>query len=297
MRNPTLLRASVLALILGATIATARAAPERPAGSTPAADVDGLVAQARTALARGDTDRALSLSTRAVDAASDKPVGYALRALVHEARRDFETCVPDYTKVLSFLPDNIPALHRRGEAYFRLGRFRESVADFDKEVSLDASREPYHWQRGLSLYYAGDYARGARQFELHRTVNGDDVENAAWHYLCVARQSGVEKARQSLLPVGPDPRVPMPQVYELFAGRKTPDEVIQAAKANDPPPEELKQRLFYAHLYIGLHHDAAGAADNAREHIRLAVENYAADDYMGDVARAHLTVLRGTGKN
>jgi lipoprotein NlpI len=291
MRTLRPIGTNVLAMALCAMVVGAVAAAPEPR-TEPAADVDGLVAQARSALARGDTDRALSLSTRAVDAAPGKPVGYAMRALVYEARRDFEKCVPDYTKVLSLLPDNIPALHRRGEAYFRLGRFRESVADFDKEVSLDASREPYHWQRGISLYYAGEFARGARQFELHRTVNGDDVENAAWHYLCVARQSGVEKARQSLLPVGPDPRVPLPQIYELFAGKLKPEAVIQAAKAKDPPPDQLKQHLFYAHLYIGLYLDAAGAADKSREHIRLAAEKYAEDDYMGDVARIHAARMK-----
>lgn len=293
MRSLRLIGTNLLTIAMCAIVVGAEAAAPEPRTEI-VADVDGLVAQARSALARGDTDRALSLSTRAVDAVPGKPVGYALRALVYEARRDFAKCVPDYTKVLSLLPDNIPALHRRGEAYFRLGRFRESVADFDKELSLDASREPYHWQRGISLYYAGDYARGARQFELHRTVNGDDVENAAWHYLCVARQSGVEKARQSLLPVGPDPRVPLPQIYDLFAGKLKPDEVIEAAKAKDPPPDQLKQHLFYAHLYIGLHHDAAGSADKSLEHIRLAAEKYAGDDYMGDVARIHAAGLKHT---
>ena len=183
----------------------------------------------------------------------------------------------------------VAALHRRGEAHFRLGRFKESVADFDKEVSLDPSREPHHWQRGLSLYYAGEYARGAKQFELHRTVNPDDVENAAWHYLCVAREKGVAEARVRLIPIeaGADARVPMNEIHALYAGKGTADEVLAAARAGDPPPAELKRRLMYAHLYVGLHHETAGNAGKAKEHVTLAAQKYAGDDYMSDVARVH----------
>ena len=256
---------------------------------------DELITEARGALAGGDAERALSLSTSAVESSPDNPLGYALRAAAHDARREFESSVADYSNLLSLAPDNVAALHRRGEANFRLGRFKESVADFDKEVSLDPSREPHHWQRGLSLYYAGEYARGAKQFELHRTVNPDDVENAAWHYLCVAREKGVVEARRGLIPIegGADARVPMKEIHSLYAGKATADDVLAATRAGDPPAAELKRRLMYAHLYVGLHHEAAGAAGKAKEHITLAAREYAGDDYMSDVARVHLATFEG----
>src|SRR6266853_660464 len=58
-----------------------------------------------------------------------------------------------------------------------------------------------------------------RQFELHQTVNDNDVENAVWHYLCVARLAGVEKAHASLIRIQRDSRVPMMAVYALFGGK------------------------------------------------------------------------------
>jgi lipoprotein NlpI len=302
---------AVVGLLLAATAATAQPAadPPRPAPLSRTSDTPSLadlLAAARSALARGDTPLALSLATRAVESAPTDPRCYALRAAAHDARRDFAASVADYTKLLSLAPDTIAALHRRGEAHFRLGHFRDSVADFDREISLDPSREPHHWQRGLSLYYAGDYARGARQFELHQTVNPDDVENAAWHYLCVAKEKGVEAARKSLIPIPPgsDTRVPLNEIYALYAGRFTPDEVIAAARAGDPPEAELKQRLMYAHLYVGLWFSCGAGVPPAKpedkeagrmpapqqkekEHITLAAEKYAGDDYMSDVARVH----------
>lgn len=270
-----------MAVALGA-VSAAQLPPADPS-------FDPLAAAAQAALVRGEGERAVALATRAIDAAPEKPVGYALRAAAYDALRDYEKSVPDYTKVLSLLPNHAPALRRRGEAFLRLGRFRESVADFDREVALAPDREAYHWQRGISLYYAGEYARGAKQFELHRTVNPDDVENAAWHYLCVARQSGVDAARQSLIPVQGDLRVPMAQIHALYAGKAKAEDVVAAAEAGDPPANELKRRLLYAHLYIGLYHEAADASGKAREHVKLAADKYAQDgDYMSDVAGVHM---------
>ncbi len=40
--------------------------------------------------------------------------------------------------------------------------------------------EPELWQRGLALYYTERFADGQKQFELHKTVNPNDVENRAW---------------------------------------------------------------------------------------------------------------------
>ena len=216
----------------------------------------------------------------------------ALAAAAGRGARDLEKAIAEQDAVIARSPRNVAAYQRRGEDHFRLGRFKQSVADFDKVVELAPDREPYHWQRGISLYYAGEFDRGRKQFEKHRTVNADDVENAAWHYLCVARLDGAEEARKGLIPVRGDERVPMAQVHDLFAGKATAEDVLAAAKAGNPGPGELRRRLFYAHLYVGLHAEAAGKADAAREHVLLAAEKYADDDYMGDVARVHAAVLK-----
>jgi len=82
-------------------------------------------------------------------------------------------------------------------------------------VADESGRAPVN---GIALYYAGRFKDCRAQFESHRTVNPDDVENAAWHFLCVARAESVTSARAALLPVGPDPRVPMRQIYQMFRG-------------------------------------------------------------------------------
>ena len=113
--------------------------------------------------------------------------------------------------------------NRRGAAHFQRAQIQQSLADFDRAIALDPAQAPYHWQRGISYYYAGRFEDGRKQFELHQKVNPNDVENAAWHFLCVARSAGVEKARASLIPVKEDERVPMLQIHALFAGKAEPE--------------------------------------------------------------------------
>jgi lipoprotein NlpI len=176
------------------------------------------------------------------------------------------------------------ALHRRGEDHFRAGRIQESVADFDREIELHPASDPGHWQRGISYYYAGLYEKGARQFERHQKVNPEDVENAVWHFLCRVRSPGgsVDLAREALIPIRDDERVPMKEIYNLFAGRATIEQVEQAAQGKGP------SATFYAQLYIGLYLEAIGKEKESLEYItRAAGEPRTRANYMADVARVH----------
>jgi hypothetical protein len=170
------------------------------------------------------------------------------------------------------------------------GRAEESARLFDEVVAARPESEPHLWQRGIALYYAGRFADGRRQFEVHRTVNPADVENATWHFACVARSAGVEAARAALLPVGDDPRVPMREILALFAGTGAAQAVLAAAAAG--PESARRNHLCYAHLYLGLHAEACGDAAEARRHMTLAAGPFAMDHFMGRTARLHAR-LRG----
>jgi lipoprotein NlpI len=150
--------------------------------------------------------------------------------------------------------------------------------------------EPELWQRGLALYYAERFDDGRKQFELHRGPNPNDVENPAWHFLCVAKLEGPQAARDALLPVGEDPRVPMQEILALFAGRGDEAAVLEAASRGDG--ETLKNQLCYAHLYLGLYAEVTGNSEKAKHHILQAAGPFQMDHYMGKVAVMHAT-LRG----
>lgn len=182
---------------------------------------------------------------------------------------------------------NPKALLDRAVDEFAGGRFAQSAATFDEAAKMIPQEAPYLWQRGIALYYAGRYTDCRRQFESHRTVNPDDVENAAWHFLCVAREQTPEKARAALLPVGPDPRPPMREVYQMFRGTLTADDVLKAADSS-------ASGQFYAHLYIGLYSEALGRRDLALKHIKeAAADRYEpVGGYMHMVATVHVRTLR-----
>ena len=69
-------------------------------------------------------------------------------------------------------------LYRQGAEKFFAGKVKEAIIDWDREIAMVPRRGPHHWQRGLALYYAGEYDKGVAQFVSHQTVNGHDVENA-----------------------------------------------------------------------------------------------------------------------
>jgi lipoprotein NlpI len=182
------------------------------------------------------------------------------------------------------------ALLGRAIEDFEGGRIAESVAAFDELARLAPQAAPQLWQRGIALYYAGRYEDCRAQFELHRTVNPNDVENAAWHFLCVARAETPARAREALLPVGPDSRAPMRQIYEMFRGALTPEQVLAAAGRG-------ASARFYAELYLGLYFEAMGDAARAREHVTAAADERFADagGYMHMVARVHRTTFEAGG--
>ena len=182
--------------------------------------------------------------------------------------------------------ENPQAIFDRAVSDFLSGRVVESADGFDRVARLLPALAPQLWQRGIALYYAGRYQACREQFESHRTVNPADVENAAWHFLCVARLESPDAARAALLPVGRDPRSPMPEIYEMFQGTMTSEEVLESVTA-DASSE------FYAHLYLGLYHDALGDDERALEHIRIAADERFGPGYMHSVAGIHLDALEG----
>jgi lipoprotein NlpI len=177
---------------------------------------------------------------------------------------------------------------RQGIEAFMMGDIGASVRAFDTVARLVPAEKPSLWQRGLALYYAGKFKEGREQFEVHQTVNTNDVENAAWHFLCVAREKSVEEARKGIIPITGDARIPMKEIFDLFAQKGTEEQVLQAASQGDEKTQ--RNQLCYAHLYLGLYAEALGDTAKAKAHMLKAAKDYAMKHYMGEVARVHLKV-------
>jgi lipoprotein NlpI len=258
--------------------------------------VEEYLRKARLAFHRGERQESLDLLNKALELEPANLQALYHRARVYESLRDHAKSIADYDQIIRLDPRSPQVYQLRGFEHFRATHIKESIADFDKSIELFPSQAPHHWQRGISYYYAKQYGEGRRQFETHQTVNSSDVENAVWHFLCVTGEESFEKARASLIAIKGDQRVPMMEIFALFAGKGTVDQVLAAAEAGAPPPDEFKQRLFYAHLYLGLYFEAMGNAAKSEEHMAKAVGPYAVDHYMGDVARVHVKLRNPAAK-
>jgi lipoprotein NlpI len=238
-------------------------------------------------------DVRIRAATEAIQADPKNKEAYARRAALYAASGQPQQAIADYDRLLTLDPDRAAAYDARGSEHFKLGHIAESIADFDRFLKLRPDQEPWHWKRGISYYYAGRYDEGRKQFEGYQSVDDNDVENAVWRYLCMARGQSVETARKQMLKIKPDPRVGMMEVYALFNGTAKPDDVLRAAAAGSPAPEALNERLFYAHLYLGLYYDSLGDAAAAKDHILTAARKHKIGHYMWNVADVHAKRMKG----
>src|SRR5215213_4993138 len=173
------------------------------AGTAPAlaADADEFIKEARAALKSGEVAAAQAAAQKAVEADPKNAHALLTRGDVYAARRQHAEAIKDYDAALALDKTLLVAADRRGGEKFKLGQIRESIDDFNAYLKANPKAEPAHWRRGISFYYAGQYAEGAKQFDDGRVEFGADVENVFWHYLCNTRKDGAEAARKKLLPL------------------------------------------------------------------------------------------------
>ena len=257
-----------------------------------AAEEVELLREAESKYRQRRYNEAAELASQAIERDGPSVAAYRLRSAAFESLRRFDDAIADVDRWIKLRPETPEAYQARGTLQFKAGHIRASIADFDRFLELRPERKPHHWQRGISYYYAGEYKKGVRQFELHKTVNAQDVENAVWHYLCKARVDGVDAARSELIDITGDSRPWAMKVYHMFQGKLDPQQVLQHAERTSGTEAERRNNLFYAHLYVGLFHESASRPEEALRHITIAVKKYPSPHYMGDVARVHLGLKR-----
>lgn len=253
--------------------------------------IDRLLVLADESLARGRADEALICAEKAIGVDPSSFMAYLYRGRTEAILRKNDAALADFGKAVELNNRCAEAYDERGDLYFRLARIDDALADYDRYIRLRPRLAADHWRRGLAAYYAGRYEEGAKQFEDGAKSKPGDMENALWRFLCVARLSGLEKARAAMPPPVNDLRVPMPELYQRYMGKAKPEDVLATAtRLGNPKADELKYRLYAAHLYLGLYDEVDGKPQDALEHIRLAAHDFSRLDFMGEVARVHVQV-------
>jgi lipoprotein NlpI len=178
---------------------------------------------------------------------------------------------------------------RYGDALLRAGKTKEAIDQFENYLRLRPESRAYLWQYGIALFFEGRYGDGRRLFEAHRKVNPNDVENAAWHFLCIAKDAGLDEARAEVLPAPGDPRPPMEEILERLAGGDS-QSIEDAINAVPVGPRRVSAEV-YGHLYLALIADAEGDDLAAQNWIQQAART-PLTHYMADIARVYAERLQ-----
>jgi lipoprotein NlpI len=171
---------------------------------------------------------------------------------------------------------------------FGSGAMKDSARVYDEVLEASPESKKFLWQRGLALYYAEEFQKGVEQFESHQTYNSQDVENSVWHLLCQSRLTSVDEAREKMILIEQDSRVPMKQVFDMFAGTGSPEKVLEACKYDegDPKPDSA---IYHGLIYIGLFHEMMGDQKASNESMKEALKFVIPGrGLMSHVAEGHL---------
>ena len=192
-------------------------------------------------------------------------------------------------------PDSVRLYSRRGDCHLFLAHYPEAVADFEKMIALDPAQDAPHWRLGIAYYFARDFAKSARQFEKYHAYDGGDRENGIWKFLAQARGENLEKARAEMLVYTRFDREPFPALYEMFAGKRTTDDVFREIERKGLSRDE--RVMFFANYYTGLNEAILGHRERAVELTRKAAASAwgqiaeGGPAYMWQVARLHAARL------
>lgn len=227
----------------------------------------------------------------ASDVAAQSVSSLRAKSLSALMKGDREGAVAAADQMIKAYPDDSRAIMLSADLYLRAGKPLWATRMFDRYLEDEPRAKAELWQRGIALYLIGDFDKAAEQFDQHRRVNPNDVENAAWHFLCVAKAKSFAQARENILPAPNDRRVPMKQILALL---KTGDveAVNKAVNATKVESGERQSAQFYGDFYLGLYADAKGDRKEAARLLNRAVED-APRNYMGDVARVYADHLSG----
>lgn len=203
---------------------------------------------------------------------ADVTLDQRIETINSEIKESLSRQLAEIPKIDEKNPDAFETYSKRGDLHMFLADFSKAETDYLQMVKLKPDVDSSHWRLGIAMYFADHAEKAAAQFDKYHSFDNIDRENGIWRYLSHRRAFGLEKAREQMLKYEKDDRPPFKEVYRLFDGSLTPDDVLKAI----PPglPETARNaRLFYSHLYVGMNYSAEGETDLAIDSLQLAILN------------------------
>ena len=142
-----------------------------PAASRAVSEVEGLIAQGREGLKRGDLDTATSALDAAI--ASDPVNALALhsRGVVRMLKRDYDGAIADLDKALAIDANDFEGYRVRGNVWF-LKRDRDrAISDYNRAIDINPHDSVAYLLR--SIYWIAQNSRAKAILDLDRAIAED----------------------------------------------------------------------------------------------------------------------------
>lgn len=221
--------------------------------------------------AQSDAQEVPAASNSSADDVSAQSLDAKIAEINAEVKNRVEKQLAALPEIDEKDPGAVQLLSTRGDLRMFLGKFEDAERDFQQMVTLKPDLDAGHWRLGIANYFAGHPDRGAAQFEKYHSFDSVDRENGIWRYFCHYKSEGRDAAKKQLLRYEKDDRPPFREVYQLFEGTMTPEDVLRACKGKDGDGKDSLR--FYSYLYVGLNASLEKRPGEAIRHLQLATLN------------------------
>ena len=186
-------------------------------GGVAAAWAGGLE-QARAGLAAlesGDTEKAVTLLTEAIDSGElpdeQAHLFYTARGFARAADGDYQAAIDDYTQAMAKKPGYAPAAYDRGNAYFHMHQYEQAIADYSKALETNVGDIRSLNNRGAAWFKKGNLQSAMANYSMAIAAAPDDSDLFLNRGKVYEALGDADKAREDFL-----------QVKKLDPSAKTP---------------------------------------------------------------------------
>jgi len=136
-----------------------------PAASRAVSEVEGLIAQGRDALRRGDLDAATSTLDTAITLDSANALALHSRGVVRMLKRDYDGAIADLDKALSIDANDFEGYRVRGNVWF-LKRDRDrAISDYNRAIDINSHDSVAYLLRGIYWITQNNRAKAVLDFD------------------------------------------------------------------------------------------------------------------------------------
>lgn len=138
----------------------------------------------------GKSADALKDARQAIEVKPRSPYGYSLRAMVHQADKQWDQAIEGLSKGITIVPKAAAGeLYRaRGISYLQLGRSKDAVNDLSQALQLGVATPLVYYKKGRALAQLGQYQKAIDDFsEALRLEDGHYKSrlDRGWAYGCI----------------------------------------------------------------------------------------------------------------